>query len=43
MVKPKLSKGLGKAADNHFIGAKKKIKYRGRHRLYLGIIEFLEA
>lgn len=34
---------MGKAADNHFIDAKTKVKYRAQNRFCVGITELLEA
>lgn len=34
---------MGKAADDHFIGTKREIQYRGQHGLHLGVTELLEA
>lgn len=34
---------MGKAADNHFTDVKRKIKYRGQHKIYVGIVEPVET
>lgn len=34
---------MGKATDNHFIDAKRKIKYWGQQRIYGGIVEPVES